>query len=270
MAMNHYRKALKYDPEHTGCKEGYRIVKKIQGFFSKVDKAVEKGEYEMVIEYLRDLIAIDPQHQYIIPICNIKLADAYRELKEFDQAKALVQRAIDDDAKRGRQNSAYHLALGRIHMDCEEYEIALSQFSKAHEIGGGENREIGEEIHKAEVAIKQSKEKDHYKTLGVSRKSKAREIKKAYRDLALKWHPDKHADDSDEEKEKATFEFQRIAEAYEILSDEEKRAKYDRGEDIEASQGSGPHQGFNPFHNMHFQGGNPFGGGGGQHFQFHF
>merc|ERR1711991_49613 len=263
MAMNHYRKALKYDPEHKGCKDGYRLVKKVQGLLSKVDKAIEAGEHEIVVGHLLNLLSIDPEHQYIVPICNIKLADAYRELKRFNDAKTCVQKAIDDDARRGMQNSAYHLAMGRIHMDCGEYEIALSQFSKAHEIDGSENREIREEIHKAEVAIKRSKQKDHYKTLGVSRKAKQREIKKAYRDLALRWHPDKHADDSEQEKERATIEFQKIAEAYEVLSDEERRSKYDRGEEVESNQGGGHHQGFNPFQNMHFQGGRPFGG---QHF----
>ena len=267
MAMNHYRKALKYDPEHKGCKEGYRLVKRVQGLFAKVDKAIEEDDHEIVIQYLFKLQAIDPEHQYIVPLCYIQLANSHRELKKFNDAKKFAQNAIDWDARRGVQNSAYHLAMGRIHMDCEEYEMALTQFSKAAEIDGGENREIREEIHKAEVAIKQSKQKDHYKTLGVSRKAKQREIKKAYRDLALRWHPDKHADDSEQEKERATIEFQKIAEAYEVLSDEERRSKYDRGEEVESNQGGGHHQGFNPFQNMHFQGGRPFGG---QHFQFHF
>lgn len=156
-------------------------------------------------------------------------------------------------------------------MECDEFEMAIAQFQKAQEIEGGESRELHEEIKKAEVALKQSKQKDHYKTLGVSRKAKAKEIKKAYRDLALLWHPDKH--EGEEAKEKAIVEFQKIAEAYEVLSDDEKRGKYDRGEEVEPNQGGGGHQGFNPF--QHFQHGNPFGGGqqrggGGQHFQFHF
>jgi DnaJ family protein C protein 3 len=48
--------------------------------------------------------------------------------------------------------------------------------------------------------------------------------------LALVWHPDKHT--GEEEKEKAEKQFQLIAEANEILSDDEKRGKYDRGEDV--------------------------------------
>ncbi len=66
---------------------------------------------------------------------------------------------------------------------------------------------------------------DYYETLGISRNAAAKEIKAAYRKLARKWHPDLHP-----EKEKAAAEakFKQINEAYEVLSDPEKRAKYDR------------------------------------------
>ncbi|PKM43386.1 MAG: molecular chaperone DnaJ [Firmicutes bacterium HGW-Firmicutes-8] len=65
---------------------------------------------------------------------------------------------------------------------------------------------------------------DYYETLGIGREATEKEIKTAYRKMARKWHPDLHR-----EKEKAAAEekFKRINEAYEVLSDPEKRAKYD-------------------------------------------
>ncbi len=66
--------------------------------------------------------------------------------------------------------------------------------------------------------------KDYYELLGVSRNSSPDDIKKAFRKLALKYHPDKNPDN----KQEAEKKFKEIAEAYEVLSDADKKAKYDR------------------------------------------
>uniref|UniRef100_A0A4W6F0I5 J domain-containing protein n=1 Tax=Lates calcarifer TaxID=8187 RepID=A0A4W6F0I5_LATCA len=65
---------------------------------------------------------------------------------------------------------------------------------------------------------------DYYNVLGVSRTASQDDIKKAYRKLALKWHPDKNPDN----KEEAERKFKELAEAYEVLSDTSKRDAYDR------------------------------------------
>lgn len=129
-----------------------------------------------------------------------------------------------------------------------------------------DDRTLQDELRRAEAAQKQSKQKDYYKILGVSRKVSKKDLKKAYRDLALQWHPDKHT--GEEDKLKAQQQFQLISEAYEVLEDDEKRAKYDRGEDVFPNQGGGQQAHHNPF--AHFQHGNPFGGFGGGGHQFHF
>ncbi|MGS0765900.1 DnaJ C-terminal domain-containing protein [Syntrophomonas curvata] len=66
--------------------------------------------------------------------------------------------------------------------------------------------------------------RDYYETLGVPRDADEKKIKAAYRKLARKWHPDLH---SGKAKEQAEEKFKEINEAYEVLSDAEKRAKYD-------------------------------------------
>lgn len=68
-----------------------------------------------------------------------------------------------------------------------------------------------------------SEKRDYYEVLGVAKNADEAEIKKAYRKLALKYHPDKNPDDTSAEDK-----FKEAAEAYEILSDSQKRAQYDR------------------------------------------
>jgi DnaJ-class molecular chaperone len=90
-----------------------------------------------------------------------------------------------------------------------------------------------------------------YETLGVSKTASEAEIKKAFRNLAKKWHPDKHQGDA-----KAQKKFQEISGAYDVVGDADKRAKFDAGEIDE----QGNPRGFDPRQGGGFRGG-PFGGG---------
>ena len=64
---------------------------------------------------------------------------------------------------------------------------------------------------------------DYYEVLGVSKNASSSEIKKAYRKMAIKYHPDKNPDDKSAEEK-----FKTAAEAYEVLSDANKKARYDQ------------------------------------------
>ena len=89
---------------------------------------------------------------------------------------------------------------------------------------------------------------DYYKTLGVSKDATKDEISKAYKKLALKYHPDRQIGKSDDEKKKAEETFKKLSEAYEVLSDDNKRRQYDQfgTVDMRGSSFSGG-GGFDPF-----------------------
>ena len=98
---------------------------------------------------------------------------------------------------------------------------------------------------------------DYYQVLGLSRGASADEIHKAHKKLARKYHPDLHEDADDREKKRAKEQFQKVQQAYDVLSDPEKRKMYDQfGPEFERMGGGG-----NPFGGGG-GGGNPFGGGG--------
>lgn len=70
--------------------------------------------------------------------------------------------------------------------------------------------------------------RDYYEVLGVDKKASAADIKKAYRKIAIKYHPDRQGDKSDAAKKEAEDKFKEAAEAYSVLSDETKRQQYDQ------------------------------------------
>jgi DnaJ-class molecular chaperone len=86
---------------------------------------------------------------------------------------------------------------------------------------------------------------DYYDVLGIAKGASADEIKKAYRKQALEWHPDRHRQD----KEAAEKRFKEINEAYQVLSDPQKKSAYDQFGHAAFTPGGGA------------PGGNPFGGG---------
>jgi DnaJ-class molecular chaperone len=106
---------------------------------------------------------------------------------------------------------------------------------------------------------------DHYQTLGVPRTASAEDIRKAYRELARKYHPDLHPDD-----EAAQEKFKQVQTAFDVLNDQSKREMYDRyGSSFEGVGAGGPGGGRGPFPGGGFPGGGEidleslFGGAGG-------
>ena len=98
---------------------------------------------------------------------------------------------------------------------------------------------------------------DYYEILGITRSATQADIKKAYRKMAIKYHPDKNPDDKTAEEN-----FKKAAEAYEVLSDENKKARYDQygHAAFEGAQGGGGFGGMN-MDDIFSQFGDIFGGG---------
>jgi molecular chaperone DnaJ len=104
---------------------------------------------------------------------------------------------------------------------------------------------------------------DLYAVLGVHRGASSDEIKKAYRRLARQYHPDANPDDAT-----AAERFKEVAHAYEVLSDPDKRRRYDQFGEAGLGAGAGasgdPFGGLGDIFEAFFGGGSPFGGGGGR------
>ena len=108
--------------------------------------------------------------------------------------------------------------------------------------------------------------RDYYEVLGVEKTASEAEIKKAYRKLAIQYHPDKYATKPEAEQKEAEEKFKEAAEAYSVLSDKDKRARYDQFGHAGMSGAAGGAGGFGQGMSMDdifSMFGDIFGGGGG-------
>ena len=257
MAKTHWQEALKRDPEHEGCKAGYKLLRALVKKDSAGDKASAEGKNAAALEHWAAAVALDPHHAVFQLLVQLKMGRAHLSLKQHDAARRCADLALRLDAQ---SVDALLLKADALLAD-EQFEAAVRTTRQAREIVDDERTR--QHQTKAEVALKQSKEVNYYKILGVSRTATKPEIKKAYRDQALVYHPDKVPfDATPAQKEHAETQFQKAASAYEILYDEDTRAKYDRGEDVSGNGQQGQRQHQHPFQNFQQQ--------GGQRFQFHF
>uniref|UniRef100_A0A2K5RJB7 DnaJ homolog subfamily C member 3 n=1 Tax=Cebus imitator TaxID=2715852 RepID=A0A2K5RJB7_CEBIM len=264
LSLSEVRECLKLDQDHKRCFAHYKQVKKLNKLIESAEELIRDGRYTDATSKFESVMKTEPSiAEYTVRskerICHCfskdeKPVEAIRVCSEVLQMEPDNVNALKDRAE------AYLIE--------EMYDEAIQDYETAQEHNEND-QQIREGLEKAQRLLKQSQKRDYYKILGVKRNAKKQEIIKAYRKLALQWHPDNFQ--NEEEKKKAEKKFIDIAAAKEVLSDPEMRKKFDDGEDpldAESQQGGGG----NPFHRSwnSWQGFNPFSSGGPFRFKFHF
>ena len=261
MAKRHLARALQLDPENAEAKAAWRTVLATVAAYKREQAAKQAGDQGAWIEALQELSTVDPQHHTIVFESCLELSKQLRTANRAAEAQQAALRAVELRPDDGDA----HLELAEAHMAAGAYDAAVAACQKALSIDGRAPR-YHDAMRRAQMLLKRANEKDYYDILGVAKSATSREVKKAYRALALQYHPDKV---SEAEKETAEAKFRDVSEAYEVLSDDELRAKYDRGEDLSLDGQQQQQQ----QHHHGFPGGPQFfrhAGGGQQHFSFRF
>merc|ERR1711953_1072876 len=262
-SLGEIRECLKLDPEHKDCYPLYKKLKKVAKFLTLAKDSREQQDWEECVNNAQKVLKNEPSVEGIKFHAYDRLCHCQKEAgRPVESRKACSEAIKIEDEPRLYCDRAESYLLE------DMYDEALNDYRAALERDEGFSR-AKEGMAKAQKLQKQAGKRDYYKILGVKRTASKKEISKAYKKLALQWHPDKFQDEED--KKKAEKKFMDIAAAKEVLTDEEMRQKYDQGEDPldpENGQGGG---GGHPFrqggHTFHFPGGHPFGGG---QFKFHF
>eukprot|EP00038_Savillea_parva_P009078 m.181081 g.181081 ORF g.181081 m.181081 type:complete len:504 (+) comp15164_c0_seq1:130-1641(+) len=259
-ALKQIRECVKLDGDHKPAFKFYKKLKKLNKVLDKVDDNIKKNRFGEAVKNIERALELEPEEHYYVNEFKTQTCNAYVKLNRLDKAKE----ACEDALKYNARNVEVLISRAEIWEQEQEYQKAIDDIREAQEYEADSQR-LKDKLARYEKLLKQSLKRDYYKILGLPRNCNKKAINKAYRKLAMEWHPDKFSDE--EEKKKAEQKFMDIAAAKEVLTDPQKRQIFDNGEDPLDAEENNQRQrgGFNPF-----QGGfNPFGGGGGQqHFHF--
>ncbi len=232
---------------------------------TKANSYFKSNNYEQAINEYTKLLDFDPENKNFMSIILTNRALCYKKQGKNMEALKDVDKAIE-------YNPNYSTAYIRRALIYEEFKMfddAKSDLSKAKELDPN-NTKIDGYVNEANQKADQARNRDYYQILGINRNATADEIKKAYRKLALKYHPDRNSE-TEQTKKIAQRKFEDVSDAYSVLSDPKKKEMFDQGVDPlnpETASGAGP-----AGMNMHFSGADPneifkmfFGGNGGQTF----
>lgn len=185
-------------------------------------------------------------------MCESKL------LTRYQSSHKEVDKYCDEALELNPKSFWGQLQRGKKLLKQEDYEGSVRTLESALESHPDKRDKVNPILNKAQVALKRSKTKDYYKVLGVANDADEKQIKSAYRKASKQYHPDKAAKQG-VTKEAAEKKMAAINEAYEVLSNPELRARFDRGDDPNSQERPDPFQGS----------GFPFNSGGRTHFTFH-
>ena len=241
-ALKHLQQVMRSDPDNALYKSMLKRVRGVDELKRGGDDLYRKGLFAEALESWSSCINLDPSNGVVVAKVYFNRASALSKLRRHEEAvndctaalgfdgeyiKALIRRADSNHILGGE---------GRIQQAIDDYEAAIELVRD----DDSTLKSLRRKLQEAKISLKRSKRKDLYSVLGIAKDADDEEIKKAYKRAALKFHPDKQAGKSDEEQEKATAMFKCVGEAYEVLSDPNKKRMYDEGvevEDLERSDG---------------------------------
>lgn len=253
MALRHAQEALQSDPEFTAGKLLHKTVNGIRRLRNQANDLMTKKQWNEAVDRFEQILSTYSVPREIAKALLMNVCRCAGELKDRQWVHRACAKSFEIDDRWIESKIVYAEMLAANSEAPEEWEETVRAWNGALQIEQ-DNERAREGLRKAEAALKQSKTKDYYKILKVPRNADVATIKKAYRDQAKIFHPDRHQGLSEDEMKAMQKKFADIAEAYEVLSDDEKRGKYDRGEEVFENQGGGynPHQHFQRRHGFHW------------------
>lgn len=208
-SLKSIRECLRLDPEHKDCFPFYKRIKKVEKFLTEAEIAQENKNYQECIDAALKAIKNEKEVQNVIYNAKRILCSCYSSDEQSSEAVTTCSEVLEmsDDPNT-------YCDRAEAYLQSELYDDAIRDYRSALEINSQFER-AKEGLQKAENRQKQAEKRDYYKILEVKRSATKKEITKAYRKMAQKWHPDNYQND-EKMKKIAEKKFIDIAAAKEV------------------------------------------------------
>ena len=262
LAKNEVNNLIKQGTSDEKLSKLKKNIETINDAKTKANSLFKSEKYDEAISEYTKLLEFDPENKNFISIILTNKALCLK--KKGKNMEALKD--VDEAIKNNPNYATAYIRRALIYEEFKMFDDAKSDLSKAKELDPS-NPKIEGYINEANQKADSARNRDYYQILGLNRNATPEEIKKAYRKLALKYHPDRNSE-TEQTKKIAQRKFEDVSDAYSVLSDPKKKQMFDQGIDPlnpeNASGAGGPGMSF------HFSGGDPneifkmfFGGGDG-------
>ena len=239
-------------------------IRTIPNVKNKANNLFKSQKYEEALNEYSNLMNFDPKNKKFMSTLYANRALCYQKLNKNLEALKDSNLSVKNDPFYPRA----YMKRGNVYMALKMPDDAKADFEKAKELDKN-TKDVDYYISQANNLQKECKKRDYYKILGIERNADEKDIKRAYKKMAMKFHPDRNCE-CEETKKIAEKKFIDINDAYTVLSDPKKKQMYDMGCDPlnpEECQGGGA-EGMNftktdprEIFKMFFGGKNPFEGG---------
>lgn len=183
-ARQYFAEALRVDPDHKKSQLLLKRAKELEKKKTEGNDAFQAQDYQTAYDRYTEALAIDPDNTATNAKLYSNRATVGSKLSKYKESIADCDKAIELDPNFFK----VYLRRADLYTKTEQFEKAVHDYEKARELEPG-NNEVKSALKDAKVRLKKAQRKDYYKILEIERSANEDEIKKAYRKMALKYHP---------------------------------------------------------------------------------